>query len=83
MMEDFESIFVQEMKTKCKAIPGILAVFARNDSALAIASALSVAVSSIKPMFNASSVENIVPIVKANSASRPEIVFFIESWNLN
>lgn len=54
-----------------------------NCSHRLIASCLSLATSSIRPIFAASSVVNIAPKVSAFSASRIDITLRIEAWNHN
>lgn len=56
----------------------ILDILSKNFSALAMASVLSVATSSIKPIFKASSVVNSRPVESASSVCRLEITFLIE-----
>lgn len=63
------------------AIDGIFANFCINNSAFAKASSLLSAVSSIKPIFSASSVLNNRPSVIANSVSLRLIVFCIVAMN--
>lgn len=75
------SLLRNNLLVVARAFGGTFANCNRNFLHCLMASSLSAATSSIKPISSASSVLNILPIINALSASRFEITFCIDAWN--